>query len=905
MVVECRRPCAAGDGARAAAARAAVQRRTDGAARPRAGADAPHPRKVRARPAARAAGRQPEGARRRPAPCSTEAVQARPPPDAGRRMAARQLLPDRGADRASRAGTCRAATAASCRGSTSGPSAGLPRVYDIALNAISHGDGRVDAESLSRFVAAYQTVTPLKLGELWAIPIMLRLALIENLRRVGARVVDDRIDRDLADALGRPHDRGRRARSEEPDPGRRRHGALGAADDQRVRRRARAPPAGPERGAGAAADLDRAAAGRQRRRRSSRWCRPRASSRPPTRSRSATASAACASSATMDWREFVETLSVVEQHAARGPGRRLRARWTSPPATATATSSSGSRAAAASPETDVARQACARSWRRRAPRSAATIDRRRACRLLPGRRRPARARARRCRVRGVARCVRTDRARACRCSPTPSPVRCSIVALVALGAARRSAPLARHRRGCWLVAGAARRSRSASWRWRWSTGSRRCWSPPRRAAAHGLFRRHPGATRARWWSCRRCSAAPTASTRLVEALEVRFLANRDAHLHFALLTDFLDAAEETLPDDDALLDARAARRSTRSTRATRRTARDRFFLFHRPRRWNARERAWMGYERKRGKLAALNALLRGGATRAASSRIVGDTDALRRRALRHHARHRHAAAARRRARARRHDGASAQPRRASTTRPPRRHARLRHPAAARRHQPAAANALALRAACSAASRASIRTRARCRTSTRTCSAKARSSARASTTSTRSSARSAGACRRTASSATTCSKAATRAPAWSATCSCSRTTRRATPPTSSGATAGSAATGRCCRWLLPRVPRRRPRRERNPLSPLSRGKIFDNLRRSLVPAALTALLVLGWTLLPRAAAVDAVACCRSCCCRRCVGVGDRAGRRAAGSAGCARTCARSRSPPGAQLRAARC
>ena len=40
----------------------------------------------------------------------------------------------------------------------------------------------------ARFVAAYQTVTPLKLGELWAIPIMLRLALIENLRRVGARI---------------------------------------------------------------------------------------------------------------------------------------------------------------------------------------------------------------------------------------------------------------------------------------------------------------------------------------------------------------------------------------------------------------------------------------------------------------------------------------------------------------------------------------------------------------------------------------------------------------------------------------------------------------------------------------------------------------------------------------------
>ena len=79
-----------------------------------------------------------------------------------------------------------------------GPSAGMPRVYDIALEAISHGDGRLDLERLGRFVAAYQESMPLRLGELWAIPIMLRLALIENLRRVAGRVLAERVDRDLA-----------------------------------------------------------------------------------------------------------------------------------------------------------------------------------------------------------------------------------------------------------------------------------------------------------------------------------------------------------------------------------------------------------------------------------------------------------------------------------------------------------------------------------------------------------------------------------------------------------------------------------------------------------------------------------------------------------------------------------
>ena len=79
-----------------------------------------------------------------------------------------------------------------------GPSAGLPRVYDLALEIIAHGDSRVDPESLSRFVAAYQTVGSLKLGELWAIPIMLRLSLIENLRRVAIRIADRRNKQNLA-----------------------------------------------------------------------------------------------------------------------------------------------------------------------------------------------------------------------------------------------------------------------------------------------------------------------------------------------------------------------------------------------------------------------------------------------------------------------------------------------------------------------------------------------------------------------------------------------------------------------------------------------------------------------------------------------------------------------------------
>ena len=79
-----------------------------------------------------------------------------------------------------------------------GPLAGYPRIYDIAKELILHIDGRVDAESLKSFVDAYQTITILNLGELWAVAIMLRLALIENLRRISLRIAKSRIDRNLA-----------------------------------------------------------------------------------------------------------------------------------------------------------------------------------------------------------------------------------------------------------------------------------------------------------------------------------------------------------------------------------------------------------------------------------------------------------------------------------------------------------------------------------------------------------------------------------------------------------------------------------------------------------------------------------------------------------------------------------
>jgi cyclic beta-1,2-glucan synthetase len=94
---------------------------------------------------------------------------------------------------------------------------------------------------------------------------------------------------------------------------------------------------------------------------------------------------------------------------------------------------------------------------------------------------------------------------------------------------------------------------------------------------------------------------------LIDHLEVRFFANRDPHLHFALLSDFADARQRTQPQDAALIDA--ARRRIDELNA--RHGADRFFLFHRARQWNPGEKRWMGHERKRGKLEEFNRLLRG------------------------------------------------------------------------------------------------------------------------------------------------------------------------------------------------------------------------------------------------------------------------------------------------------
>lgn len=118
---------------------------------------------------------------------------------------------------------------------------------------------------------------------------------------------------------------------------------------------------------------------------------------------------------------------------------------------------------------------------------------------------------------------------------------------------------------------------------------------------------------------------------LVQQLELHYLRNPESGLLFGLLTDFQDATNETLPEDDDLLqyavqaiaglnakygpyspniqkeDSSGTGASTKKTN----DSAQRFYFFHRKRIWNPSENRWMGWERKRGKLHELNLLLRG------------------------------------------------------------------------------------------------------------------------------------------------------------------------------------------------------------------------------------------------------------------------------------------------------
>ncbi|MCA1806739.1 MAG: glycosyl transferase, partial [Actinobacteria bacterium] len=83
----------------------------------------------------------------------------------------------------------------------SGPFAGYPRVFGMAWAFIAHTDSHIDPDTLISFIAAYQQIQPLTIGELWAVPITLRIVLVENLCRLGEQITREQKRRDNANKL--------------------------------------------------------------------------------------------------------------------------------------------------------------------------------------------------------------------------------------------------------------------------------------------------------------------------------------------------------------------------------------------------------------------------------------------------------------------------------------------------------------------------------------------------------------------------------------------------------------------------------------------------------------------------------------------------------------------------------
>ncbi len=503
-----------------------------------------------------------------------------------------------------------------------GPSAGLPRVYDIALETISHGDGRVDPENLSSFLAAYQTVAVLKLGELWAIPIMLRLALIENLRRVGARIAADRMDRNLA---GYWADRITEVAAKDPK------GLILVIADM-----ARSNP--PLKSAFVAEFARRLKGQGPALAMPLTWIEQHLSEFSMTidqlvqsENQQLAADQVSMSNSigslrflgAMDWREFVETMSVVEQTLREDPlgtygkmdfSTRDRYRHVVEKIAKSGRLSEGEVAANA---VRIARESAARNNDTQGgdDRSAHVgyylIDKGLAqLEHLSG--------------------VRLSVTESLRKAGRRFPLFFYLGTIILMTAIFTGSLLAKTHAGGYpdwllvltgflsLLVGSQLAVALVNWL---ATLLVTPHPLPRMDFSEGI----PEKSLALVVIPTFLTSAPDIED-LVEAMEVRFLANRDENLHFGLLTDFPDASEEILPEDGPLL-LLARQRIEELNEKYRNAKSDTFFLFHRPRQWNPLEGVWMGYERKRGKLAALNSLLRNG-SRDRFSLVVGNTAVL-------------------------------------------------------------------------------------------------------------------------------------------------------------------------------------------------------------------------------------------------------------------------------------
>ena len=481
------------------------------------------------------------------------------------------------------------------------PSAGLPRVYDIALELISHTDGRIDLEGLITFIHAYQQVSPLKIGELWAIPIMLRLALIENLRRVAVRVAIGRINQGMAD-----HWASLMVEASEKDP---KNLILVIADMARS-----APPMESSfvaemirqlmwKGPALALPLT--------------WIEQRLAEINLTSNelvnrenqKQAADQVSISNSigslrflGAVEWHEFVEKMSVVEHTLRRDasgiyPGMDFATRDRYRHCVEKVAKHSKLS------ENDVALSVVQLAQNNSGKEG---IDQRKGhvgYYLVDD---------------GQAELGRMVKQQL----PVADAIRLYIkrfpvlfyVGSILLFSALISFYLLKngytHGANKWLllftgILAFMSVSHMVTSVINWLAT---CYINPDPLPRLDFSEGIPV-------TCKTLVVVPTMLNNkpqiehLAESLEVRFLANRCPNLHFALLTDLPDAHEMVMPQDEEYVEL--ARKKIEELNQKYAGSGTEFYLFHRPRKWNAYDKIWMGYERKRGKLSEINKLLRG------------------------------------------------------------------------------------------------------------------------------------------------------------------------------------------------------------------------------------------------------------------------------------------------------
>ncbi|MFA5058248.1 MAG: hypothetical protein WC485_09060, partial [Opitutaceae bacterium] len=492
--------------------------------------------------------------------------------------------------------------------------AGMPRIYDLIQEFISHVDGRVDDEALARYTAAYQSVTHLTMGELWSVAIMLRLALIENLRRVAVSISWKRAHRDRAIEW-----------AQRIDGPKEKHGSALMVLADMVREN---PPLSTAfvaqftqslQGRGATTTFVLAWLEQQLAERGQtieEVVRAESQSQAADQSSMANSIASLRLVNATEWNKFVESNSATERilrdepagvygrmdfttrdeyrHVVEATARRLRIG-----------------------EEVVARTAVALAAEHHAIKSSDVTAH--VGYMLVDDGKPHLVRALRGQL--AARLFSRRLLRGLKLLAYLGP----ITLLSALGAGwlvmqlRLAADLA------WPVLAfcavlAASQCSIAMVNW-FTSIIRRPRALPRMDFEHGI----PD-------DCRTMVVVPTMLTErkriaaIIECLELRYLANRDPNLWFGLLTDFGDADREHVEGDETLLEL-AAGGIEKLNEKYDNGAHGRFFLFHRPRIHNPREGCWMGRERKRGKIEDFNALLCGD-NRDSFIRIVGDVSEL-------------------------------------------------------------------------------------------------------------------------------------------------------------------------------------------------------------------------------------------------------------------------------------